>query len=159
MIKNIFIFIVVSIFVVFIVQYFLEKYIETDEQQTSEQTEFKRDLTDSLNQLSTLSECNSTSQNISDVTQCLRSKSEGAYNKIEKYQNIEGCISEIAIEVISITKLVNDFSDLSNKIVESNENIEDNKIKASQTLDAISSKINTISELNSQDVCLLNKIK
>lgn len=159
MIKNIFIFIAVSILVVFLVQYFLEKHIKTDEQQTSEQTEFKRDLTDSLNQLSTLSECNLTSQNISNVTQCLRSKSEGAYNKIEKYQNIEGCIGEIALEVVSITKLVNDFSDLSDKIVRSNENNEDNKIKASQTLDAISNKINTISELNIQDVCLLNKIK
>lgn len=159
MIKNIIIFFGVTIFIVFVVQYFLEKYIKTDEQQTSEQTEFKRDLTDSLNQLSTLSDCNLTSQNMFSVTECLRNKGEGAYNKIEKYQNIEGCIGEIALEVISITELVNDFSDLSDKIVESDGNIENDKIKASETLDSISSKINTISELNSQDVCLLNKIK
>lgn len=158
MIKNIFVFVLVCVVVVFIVQYFLEDYIATDERLTSEQIAFKSDLTESLNNLSTLSECNLSSQNIADVISCMRTKSSAASSIIDKYQNKDGCFGDIANEIASISSLVNEFSDISMKISEGGDFVEEEKVKASNVLESISNKITVVSELNNQDVCLLDRI-
>jgi hypothetical protein len=158
MIKNIIIFFAVTIFIVFVVQYFLEKYIRIDEQQTNLQTTFKRDLTESLSHLSSLSDCNLNPEGSLAIAECLQDKSNESLNKIQAYSSIDGCIGDIAREVISITELVTDFSSLSLQISKSGTSMENERAQAAGVLNDISTKINNISELNNQDICLLDKI-
>ncbi len=160
MTKKLLFFICIAAAFVLVFDYYFENELDVRQAQVSKEVAFKTALSGSIGELSSLNQCGLTLQDFILVTECVLEKNASARALVQVYVTEEGCIGDIASEVVLITDLIRQASELSLSIYrgESDNNIKDQEA-ANIALGEALVKIDTISSLNDEEVCRLKNEK
>ncbi len=160
MIKKLLFFIAIASAFVFVFDYFFENELNVRQAQVSKEVAFKSALSGSIEELSSLNQCGLTVQDFVLVTECVLEKNAKARDLIQVYVTEEGCMGDMAGEVVLITDLIRQASELSLGVYmgESNDNDKDQEAANTAIGEALV-KIDTISNLNDEEVCRLKNEK